>query len=409
MTDDTMTMTEDLSNDSEGEGEPIGAESVEDSARAVLEELGGSVETDDDIQGSEGAAGEKPAINASEAASILARSKRKGKGEQVAEKVGRREVKLAQPNPKPEAAAGQPEEVELPQRLSPDDRLWLKKQPVEAQKMYVRAINNLEGAYTKKHQDLARVQSRYEHLDRNLEPYVHEWAEQGLTKEAAILQLAAANRAIRQDPVAALDRLMQQTGVTPEHVHARRTGAAPQQHAQQSVQPSQGLTVADLDRILQEREQQTQQAADVQSATTDYERVRVELGPNGSYLYPELWDANNPQQAYWNAAFLQRVQPLVIEARKTHPGISWGEALKRAVNTLRVLGGQQPAPMTSGSPSPVTPRLTSEQQATNVRNASVSVRSRGNGVIPSTAVATQRESYEDSARAVLAMFTNNSH
>jgi len=81
--------------------------------------------------------------------------------------------------------------------------------------------------------------------------------------------------------------------------------------------------------------------------------------------------------------------------RKTQPNIPWGEAFKRVVQQLRVFDGKY-----TGSPSAASSPKLPTNDIQRVKNASVSVRGRGNPAIPNSAIAKRGESLDDSIAAV---------
>ena len=403
MTDENGMIGETLSTEDEGFdlSLPEGPESVEDSARAVLAEMGELAAADEAEPEPEA----KPTIEPSEAARILAQSKKPkpGKGERVTAKAQKRELSVA---PKEGELPAASEKVEPPARMGVKDREWFMQQPPEAQRALKSAFDNLDGHYTKQFQVLQRQKARHTEIESVLEQYRPAWHQQGMSEAQAIRELASTGAAMRTDPVGTIQRLMQVTGVTVDHLAGYQPAAHRQ--AQPAHQPQQQfLTRDDLTRIMAEENQRSQMSSQVQASTQDMERLRNELDPTGTrYFYPELWDTNQPGQ--WNAGYLARVQPLVEDVRKTQPGLSYGEAVRRAIHTLRLLNGEQTN--TNGSLSPANPRLPNrEQELAAARHASSSVRSRGNGLIPAVTQATGKESYEESARAVLAQFQNSQH
>lgn len=409
MTDENMMTSETLSTEGgDFETGAIQTESVEDSARAVIEELGGISVDGDEPTEPEGE--EKHTIAPSEAARILARSKggaKKGKGEQAKAKAEKRELSIS---PKEQPGANQ-EKVEPPQRLSVADKEWFLKQPIEAQRGLRQAYDNLEGHFTKRLQDVQREAEEVREVRDVIKQYRSIWHGRGISEGQAIRELAATGEAIRTKPDETIANLVKVTGVPLERIAQLLGGQAPHQgqaQYQQPAQPQSLLTRDDVLRILQEREHQSSFQTETQRATQEYEQVRNELTPDGRYLYPELWDPN--AHGYWSAAYLARVQPLVESLQKTHPGLAHGEKLKRAIHTLRMLDGHQvpPAQTTNGSPSLQSSRLPNrEQEIATARNAAVSVRSRGNGLIPAVTQADKPESVEESARATLAAFRSS--
>lgn len=399
MTDERLTNED----ESLSEEQP---ESVHDTALRTWEELGGKLgdteERQADAPGGEDEGAKEPAVSeVSKAASTLAKSRRRPR---------RSTVEAADLEPlggKAEATPSQPESEAAEERLEPPVRFsvaekeWFNQQPKEMQRSISRTFEQIEAHATKLFQETNRHKARYESLDQVEQHYRTHLDRHGLDFASGTRQLWAVHQALANDPDAELLRLIEQNGRTLEqlyNVREGRGGKPAQQHF--SPQPQNNPLTEDRiapiieTRIQQHFEQQRlaqEEAANVQES----EAVRREVGPDGRYTFPELWDDKSPQTNYWNMGFIERVQPLVQYFRKTQP---LGEALKSAIRLSR---GQ------AGSPSPTSPGLSPQQEIATVRAASVSVRPKGNGAIQTGSPAKKGESVRDSATKLYDQFFPN--
>lgn len=396
MTDDLSLTTENTSN--EVEYEP--SESVEESARALYEEVIGDAgeETDKSSARGEGAAEKPTELNdVSKAASLLAKSRKAKTGKQ-AEQGGTAQVV------KPELS-GETGKLQPPQGWSVENKEWFNRQSREVQEENLRQYKGMQGQFTKLSQDLNREKTRYSNVNQTIDNYVSKWGRKGWTPEVVSAELFATHdRLLAEDTrVSEVARIMKDTSTTLEEVHAYLTGSAPAHQPAQQQQS--GLTREEVARIVrEEREGLTREQAEV-AAAQEIDQLRHEQDGNGRYIYPELWDPNNTQGNHWNVLTWQRVQPLIEAARKTNPGLSMREITRRSLDTLRLLDGGQ----STGSPSPTATRLTQADEIAKARSASVSVRPRGNGAIPTMTSAKKGESVKESAEALWATFNNSSH
>lgn len=357
-------------------------ESVADSVRAAMQELGS--ETDQDLQGSEGETS-PTAEETANAARTLAKSKKKRQTFEA------KDLDAGTNGKKANSGQNQ-ERIEPPFRFPVEKKEWFNRQPREVQEEVSKAFHEQESHFTKTTQELAREKSRYSEVNQVVDSYLPKWGIAGLTPQAAVAELCATQDWIMRDAVAAYSHMLQKSGLTPEDLIEARDGQgyAPQQQ-QRYAQPA--PEILDLtnkvntlySQLEQGRLNQQQQA--LSTAVGEVDLVRRETTADGTYLYPELWDQ----------AQLQRVQPFVEDLRKTQPGISWSEATKRAIHTLRVLDGR------IGSPSPTGQKLPN-QDINRLKSAAVSVTGRGNGLTPVTGLAQKGESVADSLRAVMAGF-----
>lgn len=390
MTDEKL-MTMETSESEEGkeflevEGE---TESPEESARAVMEALGGlDEEANKPLDG--GTSQEtKPVSEISKAASVLAKSRsKKGESQEAGQQVA---------------------PLQPPQGWDVKSKEWFLKQPREAQEEHLKQYQNVQGYFTKQTQEIQRERQEYGQFREALKTKLPEWGLSGISAGQALTELISVQDMLVKDKMKGFEHLLRTTGTTLNELVEHFAGGESQEVYGQPQQRNQQLTREEIANIIraenQAMQQQTAQQREQQTAAAELEQLRQEIGPDGRYKYPELWDAGNITQNYWNNATWQRVQPLIEAARKTNPGQSFGNLAKSALETLRILQS------TAGSPSPAQPaqRFSQADELTRIREASVSVRPRGNGAIPTITQAKRGETPAESAAAILEMF-NKSH
>lgn len=132
--------------------------------------------------------------------------------------------------------------------------------------------------------------------------------------------------------------------------------------------------------------QQEQEQAEVGSAAYQVQAVKDEMSADGRYLWPELHDN----------ATIERVKPLVSDLMETQQ-ISWADATKRAIQTLRYLNGNTSSPSQNGSRLP-----SNTEQINKLKAASVSVSGRGNASKPIFDPAPENETVEETIRRTFA-------
>lgn len=397
MTENSMN-TEIPENDGGNEPEITKAPNVEESIREAVAELKEPDETEiqKESQADKDTEGKKPtAEEAREAAKTLAKAKRGAQKKRVIHEFsgGSSEVVTDEISAK---------KLEAPQSWPTEKKEWFNRQAPEAQEELVRDWNGIQGHTTKLWQDLNRNIDRYRHLDQVITHYMPGWNLRGMSDVQAVAELCATQDLLLKDRVAGCDLLLQKTGTSLEELQAYRQGAPRQvQQRSNTQQNSNGLNPEDVRKIVLESLNGAQEQTANQAAIAELTALRNETNPDGRYKYPELW-GNDSQSNFWNAGYVQRVQPLVDSIQKTKPGIPIVEATKQAINWLRNLDGN-----TNGSPSLNGQRLSQEQELAKIKTASSSVRGRGNGAIPRTTRAKPGESLEDTIRSTMAGLRQN--
>lgn len=390
MIDENESQTEAQTEEIEGALEEASTEpeSAEESARTVYEELKAAAnETEEtDIHGSEVGEEEKPTVDASEAARILARSRNKGtKKRRVVEKD---ELSTEAPETR-ESDKLTP--IQPPQRFPVEKKEWFNRQPREIQEDLANGWQELERHTQNVWQQAHREKSQAENINRIVSHYLPRWGMSGLTPDQAIAELCAAQDSIQANPLAAFTEILAKSGVSPEDlIHYRDQGGPVSQVSRN--RESSSLSREDLVEIIRNENNRVLQEQAQQQALGELNALKGETDALGNYVYRELHD---------DAFVMHRVKPLVESLRTTHPALPISEATKRAIHTLRVLDG------TAGSP-PNRSRLPEQNQhdLARAKAASVSVRGRGNPAIATMYQAQPGESAEDSARAVYAALFN---
>jgi hypothetical protein len=398
------------------ENQPVveqqGPESVEETVRRSILEVGdepsekeAEVHGDESSQATEEEAKE-PESEATKAGRTLAALKNAAKQGQKRRRVVEAAQLEPKPDPKPapkEVSASKTESVKLepPTRFPVTMKEKFLGYPRELQEQVTKDWGEIEGQWTKLQQDTHREKQRYAEVNQVIDHYLPRWNVNNITPAQAVMQLCAAQDLINQDPVKGIQLLMQKTGVTVQHLGGQagqqQNQPPPQTFTNQTQNPP--LTRDELLRILQEERQQAQTSSQLQADNAAAEGIRNKRGQNGQYLYPELWDSNNVAGNYWNAAFVNRVKPLVVASRETHPSLSMAERIENAIRAVRVMDGH-----TNGSLSPGAQRLPggNPNQVQEIKRASLSVKQRGAPNIPVVANGKPGEKMEETVRRSIA-------
>lgn len=390
MIDETEIETEASEAELEDDA-PSRPETAEETARAVYEELAAKAEQEQPAEPAVEEPKEEP-NEITEAARKLA-SARKTKKRQTFVPVEETE---AQQGAAPAAAPAEGEDIEPPASWSVSDKEWFMAQPPVVKRNAAKWFKDAQGHSTKLWQEMNREKEAAREINAVAEEFLPKLElPPGMTKGQVVRQLFEYQKRINEDDVGALVEMMQYRKVSLEDLQARMTGQTAAPRRAEAQQPQQRpLTREEIEAILDAREQQRNQSREAQAATDDVRSLGREV-QNGRYVWPEMHSPDT----------IQRIQPLVSYFRETNPGESWGQTYKRAITQHRANLG-----ISTGSPSPQSPRLTSTEIQT-VRQASSSLRSRGgNGAIPRMADPKPNETARESAEAAYyAIFGNKQH
>jgi hypothetical protein len=380
------------------------AESVEDTILRSIEELeGDGSQADESLQGDQGQGDEETKLKASEAARVLAAQKKPKK--QVIE------AKDLQPEKGVKKGRGEEGEqpggnLEAPVGWDVKDKEEFAKLPEAAKRQSLAFWGRMNKVFTQGTQELSRYKQKYGELEEVETFYKPHLDSLGLNFGQTTKELLATHVKLMTDTDAELLRVIQRSGRSLESLYNFREGkgGAQQFQAQPPASPQNAhLTPDVVSSIVRQELQgyQYQQASN--SEAEELEALRNERDQDGRYLYPELWDSENMAQNYWNTGTIEGLKPLYESFRKTQPGISAGEATRRALTALRLMKGEVPS-----SPSPQAQRLPNTNDIAKARAASVSIRSRGNHSMQTTSQAPTGQTVEQSIAAAIAELGGNS-
>lgn len=391
MTDENEIETEELETEEVFEEIEEKAESPQETARAVWDELAAKAEAGPPKEGEAPPIEEKP-NDISEAARKLASAKRGKKRQTFVPAPDGSEAPAAAG----EAPAATTEKYEPPAAWTAADKEQFYKLDPLSQKNSLTWFKNAQAHSTRLWQEMNTEKSRAKEIAEVADEYIPKMKlPPGMTKGQVVKQLFEYQKAINEDDVGSIVEMMRHRKLTLHDLQARIQGQteAPTRQAQQPQQSL--LTPEEVDRRVEERLNQRFQTQAAESATEDVRKVQREM-QNGSFVWPELHDA----------AYIQRIQPLISYFRGNNPDLGWGEVYKLAVKHDRqVRGVASPA-----TPSPTSSRLTPET-AQSIKQASSSLRSRGgNGAIPRMSEPKPNESARESAEAAYwEIFGNKQH
>lgn len=340
-----------------------GSPSVEESIAAAAAELESDEEPKEQPSddGGEGAqAGESEPEKPGRKRGPDGRFAKKEESEASSGEVGEASEPTPDPTPEPEKGPS----LEPPAQWEVAQKEAFFKLPAAAQQESLKFWKNMEGHWTRRLQGVSQQAKHVEGVTTVLEQYAPAWRGHGVTDTQAITELCQTHKNLMSDPAGEVLNIMAKNGLTLDHLEQRAQNpgtpnAAPQ--AQNS------LTAEDVRRILlEDRQAQLQQTA-TQAAISEVRSLQNERSSEGKYVYPELHDDS----------YLKRVQPLVEGFRKTQPGLSYGDAFRKVVDFTRIQEGKAPS-----SPTPISPRLSPQQELQKAKAASGSVRGRSGSLPP---------------------------
>lgn len=376
--------------------EPI-VEDIEETIRRSYREVKGEIDEEhEDIQGDEGSSPEK------QAAKTIDRNPANGQFKSASQPKGKKAPKktvvegsnLDAPN------AVKDEKLDPPAAWKLEQKEWFNKQPRPVQEETTRVWKSLESTAKNAIHSLNQEKNKYAGVNRTVEHYLPKWGLTGITPDAAIAELCAAQDYIVNNPIEGCYKLLAKTGVTPEQLMEYRDGAQYSPRAHQNGHSSneeiKQLTkqVQSLQSYIQSG-QQAQYQQVINAGVGELKSVINEVNESGSYVYPELHDPN-----YLN----NRVKPLVESIRTNTPSVTIADATRQAVKALRVIDGTTP---TNGA-HPNGSRLPNYNDVQKARSAMGSIRGRGAVGSPKANMeATPGESVEETLRKTLAAYKHN--
>lgn len=264
------------------------------------------------------------------------------------------------------AAQGQQFQIPAPNRLRAEEKEAFHAMPEPLKRAVHSMFKAHEAEFTQAMQRAVARERESQHVTEAVRPYLlahPELTEAGFTESRLVGALVAAHQRLT-DPKTqrqALAELAQQQGLDSNIVQAILGG---QQGAAADIS-SHPEIAALRDRVAraesyQQQVQQQQFNGAVSGIVSEMEAVRNEMDASGRYLYPELHDA----------AFLEGCKPLVSALVRALPGISYGDAFKRAYFTLKGQFGNSPQGIQTRLPATNNQQERAQQAAVSVRGRS---------------------------------------
>jgi len=257
-------------------------------------------------------------------------------------------------------------ELSPPERFRADQKELFNNLPKGLKRALNKTVKDHEAHFTSTQQELTKELRDVQGLKEVISHYATDWNEQGLTASQAIAELAAAQKKLTSPDInvrrQAFSRMAKGCGIDP------KTLDDDEQPTQQNNPEVQALK-NEINRLSQLVEpvaynyqqqslSQNRQAADANIASM--QQVRDEVDPrSGKYRYPNLHDDG----------FINQARPLVEALVRTVPGITAGEALRRAHDQLVNSGN-------SNQQYPTQPLAGNQEIQQRASNAAVSVRGR---------------------------------
>jgi hypothetical protein len=227
-----------------------------------------------------------------------------------------------------------------PVRLNAEQKELFNALPPKLKVGVARMFLDHEQKFTRGQQDLARALEEHRSIGDVAQQFAAEWGEMGFSVPQAIAQLAATQRKLT-NPNTSLDTFIKLGADLGFDVSHLKDDSAPGQgsgdistHPQfKALQEKLGGLQSTIDNW---QGQQTE--AVVTQIVEDMSTVRDEKDQFGRYRYPRMHEEG----------YLEALKPLVSVIARTIPGISYGEALRRAYITTE---GGNSSDAASGQPA----------------------------------------------------------
>lgn len=233
-------------------------------------------------------------------------------------------------------------ELLAPDRFNAEQKELFNKIPYKGLKKALhKTVRDLQAVATKDADIVTKQKEFYSGIEKAIKPHVDTWAQMKLSPDEAIRELIGTQNLLTKSfedgrpDMATRERTLRQVAAgcgidLRKLAGGGENNGAPNAHADNSEIKSL------KDEILQLRQQinpvashyqqslKSQQDQATESVIAELNAVKNEMDSSGKYLRPSLHDD----------AFIDRAGPLVQATLKTFPGISYGDALKKAHDTM---------------------------------------------------------------------------
>lgn len=291
----------------------------------------------------------------------------KEEGSQEEKVVRGKDGKFTKPAPVEPVIDDLDPDLQAPERLKAHEKQLFNNLPKGLKRAFSRSVKDLEGGFTKERQDFSRERDEVRSIRDAVMPYASKWGAAGHTVPAAIAALAAAQEKLTtpETKLQTYFELGRDIGV-PENVlatlgeHLKGTG-------QQVTQAPPAISTDPEFKKLQQNYNELKSYVDMQRASPavqEINAVQQEIDQaSGKLRYPELKDD----------MYLQSLKSRVSELVGTEPGLSLGDALRRAADERREqlgFSGYSTTPIQTRLPAATAPNTRANTAAVSVRGRS---------------------------------------
>ena len=245
------------------------------------------------------------------------------------------------------------EDLDPPIRLTADAKQAFKKWPKRAKIEFSTAVRQMEGKFTQVTQEAAREKAEARHITEAVRPYYvskPELAAKGITEAQVVSGLVGSHQLLTHDDINVRRQKLIEIGQSIGVINERGQLLDTEQTTNGTVNNSAIENI--INNTLQQRlapvesyiesQNRIKNNQVVSSITNEIQTVMNETDSFGNYNYPELHD-----KVYHG----QQVKPLVAGLVRSRPGLSYGQATKMAVHSLRALNGQSNTSNPTGLPT----------------------------------------------------------
>jgi hypothetical protein len=285
------------------------------------------------------------------------------------------------------------EDYAVPNRLSPTEKELFNKLPKKFKPAVARMFKDHEALQTRTQQDFAKHTGEAKHIVEAVRPYYvshPELAENGVTESAFIAALVGAHQKLTNPKTdkATIEQLARDRGYRIKFVREDGTEAAGASGVSGDISNHPDFVALrnELNHVKSHISTQAIHEA-ARPILSEMQAVQAEKDSFGRFTYPELQDGG----------FIEFLRPRISELVRTQPGLSYGDALRKAVIEKReALGYSGMTNQIRSQSSEITNRAVSAANTVRGRIAPVVKPAITNDEIP------KNETPEQSARIALA-------
>ena len=240
---------------------------------------------------------------------------------------GKPEEAVTQTKPAQPAQQQVVEDHSAPNRLSPTEKELFNKLPKKFKPAVARMFKDHEALFTRTQQEYTRNSGEAKHIVEAVRPYYvshPELAENGVTESAFIAALVGAHQKLTNPKTdkATIEQLARDRGYRIKFVGEDGTEAAGAGGGSGDISNHPDVIALrnELNHVKNHLSTQAVHEA-AKPILSEMQAVQAEKDSFGRFTYPELQDGG----------FIEFLRPRISELVRTQPGLSYGDALRKAV------------------------------------------------------------------------------